>query len=138
MIRYAKETAKEMLLGILCWGILWIVLLMFFVEGTALLPAVLGILLGCVSAALMLLHMATTLETSIDTRDEDSAKKKNFSGSLGRYLVFFGVAWLAWKSGWFNILTVFIGVFGLKIAAYLQPLMHMLLKRLKTKKERKE
>lgn len=138
MIRYAKETVKEMLAGILLWGLFLSPFLLSFVKGPSKLPAVLGLWFGCVCAACMLLHMATTLETSIDTRDENAAKKKSYAGSLGRYLIFFAVTFLAYKSGWFHILTIFLGVFGLKAAAYLQPLVHKLLARLTFKKDRKE
>ena len=136
MVRYAKDAAMEMALGIGLWGALWSVVLLFVSDEK--LPALLGLWFGCLAALAMMLHMVTTLETAMDLYDPDSARKKASSGSVLRYFVLFGAVILAWKSGFFNLLTIFVGVFGLKISAYLQPLLHKVLTGLRSKKERKE
>ena len=123
-----KILVAEMFLGILVHnGLCAALAAMFFPESSVFA----GLLLGMVSAFLMLLHMAYCLERAIDTRDYSAASKKTAVGSVIRnfcYLILLLV--ILWKfSDQINVLAVVIGALGLKTGAYLQPVVHRLFKK---------
>lgn len=85
--------------------------------------AMLGFLLGIVTAVCMIVHMAYTAERAV-LLESASANKRMMLFSAIRMLLVLAVLSLAYLSGWFHLLTMFIGVLALKPAIYLHPLVH--------------
>ena len=83
--------------------------------------AMLGLLLGAVMAVAAFIHMGISLENSIDLLEEEPAKKNTVKTFVIRAVVLALVMVAAVISGWFNMLFVIIGLFGLKGGAYAQP-----------------
>ena len=83
--------------------------------------AMLGLLLGSVMAVAAFIHMGISLENSIDLLEEEPAKKNTIKTFIARAVSIAAVMAAAIISGWFNMLFVIIGMFGLKVGAYAQP-----------------
>lgn len=116
-----KKTLYELIAGI----ILFFLLLLagnFFVTNR--LSYTLGLLLGCLIAALMGGHMYHSLEQAV-LYEEDTAVKKVQKGTILRVLFMIaGLAAALLFPEWISIIGVVLGVLSLKFSAYLQPLTH--------------
>lgn len=124
MIYYTREVVKEVLAALALFGAAGVVLILAVFRGEALVPCLLGFLLGVILAAGLFLHMSVTLETTVDMRNEKQSKNRGTAMYVIRMSVTFLVFYLAWRSGKFNLIAVFCGVLGLKAAVYLQPFIH--------------
>lgn len=72
MLRHTDRVVKEVLLGILLWGIVGtVVVLIFWGLRDGVLP---GFLLGTAMAAAYFLHMSITLETSLELMEKGLRK----------------------------------------------------------------
>lgn len=79
-----------------------------------------GLWIGIAAAAFGAFHMWYTLDKGLDF-DEKSAIGYLGRHNMIRYLLFVAVVALAAVSGIGNPLSVFLGIMGLKAAAYMQP-----------------
>jgi len=83
-----------------------------------------GLGIGIACALFMAYHMAATIEDAVSLRDEKQARNKSVAGSVLRYgivgIVFCGMMYF--KLG--SLLAAFFGLMGLKVSAYIQPLLH--------------
>lgn len=85
----------------------------------------LGLLVGMAAALVMFANMALTFSKAVRESSETAARRKTTLGVIFRsvgYLVLLVV--LLWKVPQINILAVACGALGLKVGAYLQPLIH--------------
>lgn len=83
-----------------------------------------GLWIGIAVAAGMAVNMAVIILDSVEMMTEKGASRKAALFSALRYILVVAVFVL---TGYFklgNLITMFIGVMGLKIAAYLQPFTH--------------
>lgn len=121
MKRKVNETLAELLLGILFWGIFWQAAGVWFVPDKA--GCSLGLWLGVLTAGICAAHIYRTLERALDFSEKD-AQKYVMSRSMMRYGLIMAVllAQMITEAG--NPLSCFLGVMGLKAAAYMQPFMH--------------
>lgn len=112
---------KELIAGMAVYGIVLQIAVLVIPGDRMRMSA--GVWLGIVTGMLMAVHMKNSLDEALD-RSESEAQKYLHKTYAVRYLtvvvVFVAASWL----GVVNVLTLFMGVMGLKIAAYLQPLMH--------------
>lgn len=83
----------------------------------------LGLLAGCATAAFLAWHMYRSIDVALDLGEEDAPK---YSGKncMIRTLVMIAVAIAGIKLSIFSFPAVILGIFGLKIAAFTQPLIH--------------
>ena len=111
----------ELLSGILFLGIL-IQVICFFVVERKFYNAV-GLWAGVAIACFMAIHMKRSIEDSLDIGGEDAVKHARNAYAIRTIvaLVVVGVV-IIFKIG--NPITLVIGIFPLKIAAYLQPYIH--------------
>lgn len=118
--RRLNEALPGLLLGILLYGVLVEVIGVWFVSDK--IRYTTGLLIGIGCAVGMAIHLAVVLEETV--RTNNAAPKMIKAKSVLRYLVvvavFFVMMWL--NLG--NLITAFIGVLGLKVSAYAQPLLH--------------
>lgn len=109
---------KEMLVIILCYGLLLEVVFALFMSRK--LHAALGLWTGIALAVFMVVSMFRALDTGLDF-DAKTAKKYVIRHSVLRYVVVVVVYGFLLVTRLGNPLTCFAGVFGLKVAAYAQP-----------------
>lgn len=122
MLRYTGRVVREVLLGILLWGVIGtiaVLILWGFRDGV--LP---GFLLGTAMAAAYFVHMSITLETSVDMMEEGAAKNHAMRAWIIRVAVGAMILILAWRSGWFHMLAILAGLFTLKLGVYTRPFIH--------------
>lgn len=127
----ADETLKELLCGMLFYGVAAQVICTI-VDMDRLLYTSLGLWIGIGAAALMSVHMKRNIEDALDF-DERGAVKHMRKGYVFRYALvalLFGVV-IYMHIG--NPITLLVGVMGLKIGAYIQPVTHRVLCKLKTR-----
>lgn len=122
----ANQTLAELLIGILCFGVVCQIVGIFFVHDQ--LAFAVSLWVGIIAAMGMAIHMNYTINKVL-TYDEGTAVKVTRSSYFLRYgcaMVLLGVAAV---TGVTNLIVMFLGIMGLKIGAYLQPFIHKLLKR---------
>ena len=132
MLKRINNILPELILEIIIYGIFLQLSGMWLVEDK--IGYSIGLWLGIVVAIGMAIHMAIVILDSVDMVIEKKANIHRRVFSLLRYIVvllLFAIV-LYFRIG--NVLAMFIGVMGLKVAAYLQPFTHKLL----TKEKEKE
>lgn len=83
---------------------------------------ILGLILGAFVAILLVIHMYKSLEKSLSL-DEESAQKYSKKMAVLRMVVMGLVVIIALTFPQiFNIIAVLIGIMGLKVSAYMQPI----------------
>ncbi|MCR5397471.1 MAG: hypothetical protein K6E64_08385 [Lachnospiraceae bacterium] len=118
--RRLNEALPGLLLGILIYGGLVEVIGIWFVSDK--IRYTTGLLIGIACAIGMAIHLAVILDETV--RTQNAAPRMIKAKSVLRYIavvvVFFVMMWL--NLG--NLYSAFIGVLGLKVSAYAQPLLH--------------
>lgn len=118
MLKRLDPTVRDLLTGALLYGIIVEIIGMILVENR--LSYSLGILVGYICVVFMVCHMYLTLEKALDM-DPDSASKFSTRNNILRYvilvIILMLVAWLPKVS----VIAVIIMIFGMKISAFLQP-----------------
>lgn len=115
------RTVRELWMGIFFWGILGELLLLLFFRDRLGYHS-LGLWCGALMAMAAAFHMWRALDTALEPGLP--AEKLILKHSIVRYgavIVLFGVIM---ATEVMNPLTAFWGLMGLKMAAYLQPLIH--------------
>lgn len=118
-LRKINTALPGLLFGIILYGILCQVLVFFLVEDKT--GYSVGLWTGALTAIFMAFHMAVTLNAAVE-RDVKGAQASATRQNIIRYfivVVILGILMLT-KVG--NPLAAFVGVMGLKVSAYLQPL----------------
>lgn len=120
------ELTREMLITMVVYGVV-LQVICIFLPGD-LLKMTCGLWIGITIGAGMLIHMKNSLIEALDL-GEAGAKKYMQKSYMKRYIVvvvvFIAVAYL----GIANVLTLLAGVMGLKVSAYLQPVLQKVLKK---------
>lgn len=122
-----KTVGREMILIMVAFGLLVQTILLLFQDK---MYHSLGLWAGIAIGIASSIHMRVSLEDAME-QDEDGAVKYVRSRFVIRYLVTAVVlaAVIYLRIG--SIVTVLIGIVGLKISAYLQPIIHKLLVKFK-------
>lgn len=129
MLKRINDVLPELILEIFLYGLLVQLTGVWFVENKLLYST--GLWIGIAAAMGMAIHMAVVILDTMDLAIEKQAKVRTTVFSMLRYLV---VVLLFIVVSYFrlgNVLTMFIGIMGLKAAAYFQPFMHKLLTKTK-------
>ena len=88
----------------------------------------LGLTAGSVMGAGMFLHMKKSLEESLAFGEKSASGQIRKSYAFRMILIGILMVLAAW-SGWFDILALLLGIMNLKIAVYLQPILHKIFHR---------
>ena len=118
------RTLLELSIGIAAWGVLCQLAGVWFVSDKG--GYSLGLWMGTLLAAAAGVHMWWALDRALDF-ERDTAVKMMTKHNIIRYFVFVIVMALIMVSGFANPLAAFLGLMGLKVAAYLQPFTHKVL-----------
>lgn len=116
-------TVKEMWIGVVIWGVLSELVTVWFVEDKV--NCALGVLIGCLMAMAGVWHMWKVLDRALDLGD--GAQKYLTARSWMRYGVFVIIFGVLMISEWANPLTAFLGLMGMKAAAFMQPTVHKII-----------
>lgn len=122
MKKSINETLKELLIGIVVYGILIEAVGIWFVKEKMYFTY--GLWIGVFLAVVAALHMWKSLNVGVDLGDK--ASKYIIAQNLVRYgviVIAFGVLCIL---DFGNPIAAFAGIMGLKAGAYLQPFTHKL------------
>ena len=126
-IKKISETLKELLIGILFYGIIVEIIGICFIKDKMYFSV--GLWFGIVLALAAAVHMWRGLNIGLDLGD--NAGKYVLSQNMIRYgviVVAFGALCIM---DFGNPIAAFVGIMGLKAGAYLQPFTHKILLKLK-------
>lgn len=119
-----NSTLKELLIGIFIVGILSQIVCLIFLKQH--LYHAVGLWVGIFVSAGMVIHMQRSIEDGLDLMG-DAGVKYMKKGYLTRTMVACVVMAVVMYFDWGNPITILLGVIALKVAVYLQPLVHRLL-----------
>ncbi|MCR5847424.1 MAG: ATP synthase subunit I [Lachnospiraceae bacterium] len=119
-MNYFKQTLRELQIGVIFCGILNILIGMWFPK--SMLHYVLGGILGTVTALVMTDNMAKAIVRAVS--DESKATARIRFAFFIRYAIAIVVMIVACVSPYTNPIATFIGIFSLKFATYLTPVIH--------------
>ena len=122
MLRRINEALPELILGIILYGLAVELIGVWFVADK--LRYSTGLLIGIALAAGMAVNMAIVLEDAVGLVGQNHAQAKIIAKSILRYPIVVIVFFVMMKFKLGNLITAFLGVMGLKVAAYLQPFTH--------------
>lgn len=123
-----NSTLKELLIGISFVGILAQIVCLIFLDRH--LYHAIGLWVGILLAAGMAIHMQRSIEDGLDLLG-DAGVKHMKKAYLMRTTVGCIVIAVVLYYDWGNPITILLGVMTLKIAVYLQPLVHKVLEKRK-------
>lgn len=128
MNKSADDTLRELLAGILFWGAA--AQIICFLDRERLIYTSIGLWIGIAAAAGMAVHMKRTIEDALDLGEQGAVKhmRKGYVLRYGLTALIFGAS-VYFEIG--NPITLLVGVMGLKIGDYLQPVTHRVLCKLK-------
>lgn len=126
LTKSTKRMLAEMSVGIILYNLLLGILACVLLPKVSypVIPVLLGLLVGAVAAILMLIHMAVITERALESQNENYANKKTIVQSLLRKVVFLAALFFCWRVLKADLLAMVIGATGMKMGAYLQPLIH--------------
>jgi hypothetical protein len=128
MLKRLNDALPGLVLGILLYGVAVQLIGMWFAEDKW--NYTIGLWYGIAIAVAMAVHLAVVIYDSVTLYDESRAQKLSVIKSVTRYAVvvilFFLIAYFRFGS----IVMAFIGVLGIKVAAYLMLPANNLLARL--------
>lgn len=120
MLRRLNDSLPGLVFGILLYGVLLQLIGVWFVDDK--LYYSIGLWYGIAMAIGMAIHLAIVIYDAISVDGTDAANRRIVMKSAARYGV---VTILFIILGYFNLgnlVAAFLGVMGLKVSAYLQPL----------------
>lgn len=101
-------------------------LIIFFLPVSTL-PTALAYILGCGMSACSMIHITYGTELVLDMNSVKEAQKYTMIRYFLRYFLIIAVVLAVYFTGYLNMAALFIGLFGIKVGAYLQPSMHRFL-----------
>lgn len=125
MLRRINPMLPRLVAGIVVYGLLVQLAGVWFVEDK--IGYSVGLWYGIVIAIGMSVNLAMVIYDTVTFYSGENANKRVAAKAVLRYIV---VAALLFILGYFefgNLFMAFIGVFGLKISAYMQPLLNKLI-----------
>lgn len=125
-LREVNDSLPDLLTGILIFGLLAELVPVWFINDKA--GYTIGLLIGIVTAMFVAWHMAWSLDKAFDY-EEETATRKLEKGSALRYGVQLVVLGVLIVTGLANPLAAFLGMWSLKVSAYLSPFTHKLFRR---------
>ncbi len=133
MLKRINPVLPELVLGIALYAIAVECIGIWFVEDKA--RFTIGLWIGAAAAIGMAIHIAIVIEDSVSMVVEKRARSWATLHALLRYAVVAVIFFLMAYFRFGNVVAAFIGIFGLKISAYLQPYLHKRLQKMTGQEE---
>lgn len=128
MLKRLNDALPGLLLGIIVYGIAVELVAVWFVPDRWKFTA--GLCIGIALACGMAVNMAVVLQDAVDICGGQNAQAKIIAKSILRYVIVVLVFFVMMRFELGSLAAAFIGVFGLKISAYIQPALHRILSKL--------
>lgn len=128
MLRRLNDALPGLVMGIIAYGIVVELVCIWFVPDRLFFTT--GLCIGIVLACGMAVNMAAVLLDAVDRNGQSGAQARIIAKSILRYLIVVLVFFVMMKFNLGSLAAAFVGVFGLKISAYLQPVARKILIRL--------
>ena len=125
MFRRLNSALPGLLIGILLYGIFIQLTGVWFVEDKLRYSS--GLWIGILTAMGMAYHIALIIAETIDAPNPEKVRTWIIAKGILRYAAVAAVFAVTMYFDLGNLVTLFLGVMGLKISAYLQPAMHKVL-----------
>lgn len=131
MFRRLNQALPGLLAGILIYGMIVQLTGVWFVEDKLRYSS--GLWIGIITAMALAYNIARVIAETIDYPDAQKASSKIVAKGILRYavVVIVFVVTLYFDLG--NLITLFFGVMGLKISAYLQPMLQKVFRKITAK-----
>lgn len=123
MKRKIDPTLLELWAGILAYGIVFEIVLLFFSRK---LSYSMGLWIGVLLAVAGAFHMWWSLNRGLDMSEKDAVKNLSMQNII-RYLILVIVVAVLIYTDFANPIFTFCGYMGMKASAYLNPLIHRLI-----------
>ena len=125
-LKEVNESLPELMLGILVWGLICQLTGVWFLQNKV--SYSVGLWIGVLLGEILAYHMAWGLNRSLGLGEKDAGSAGVKYGMIryGIVLIVLGVLMVT-EIG--NPLSAFLGVMGLKVAAYMQPFTHKIFRR---------
>ncbi len=120
MLKRINPALPQLIVGILLYGIVIQLTGMWFVKDKQ--AYTLGLWIGVALAIGMAINMAIVILDAVDGMATTGRTVRTGFWSVLRYVVVVGVFVAAWYFELANPLIMFLGLMGLKVSAYLQPI----------------
>ncbi len=127
MLKRINPALPQLIVGILLYGIVIQITGMWFVNDKQ--AYTLGLWIGIALAIGMAINMAIVILDAVDATATTGRTVRTGFWSVLRYVVVVGVFVAAWYFELANPLIMFLGLMGLKVSAYLQPMFHKIISR---------
>lgn len=121
-MKEARETFFDMLLGMAIYAVIVCIIGGIVVENK--LGFILGCIYGTLIAGLLAYHMLRSLDMTLDLNPDDATKHARKMSLLRMAIMTVMVAISFLFPKYLHVIGVLLGVLALKIAAYLQPIIH--------------
>lgn len=121
-----NDALPDLVIGIAIFGIIALIIPIFFVQQKLYYAA--GLLIGLCCAVFSACHMAKGISQAVDY-DEGTATRRMQKGSAFRYGVELVVLGILMIFNFASPIAAFIGMISLKVSAYLSPFTHKLFRR---------
>lgn len=118
-----KKLVLEVSAGIVLYDVILLILAAVLRLSTDIL---LGLIFGGILAILAFVHMAVISDSTLDMGAEEPARKKATVNAVLRMVVMVAVLIFTMRTPYLNTVAVVVGALGLKVGAYLQPVIHRL------------
>ncbi|MCI5500490.1 MAG: ATP synthase subunit I [Lachnospiraceae bacterium] len=121
-MRKARKILNEMMIGLVVWLIPVLIILLIIAHNK--IAMVLGVLWGGVWAAVLLLHMYRHLDIALDMDPKHAQGHVQFAAIKRMFImaVVIVVSMTAYR--YIHPVGTVFGIYGMKISAYLQPMVH--------------
>ena len=119
MLKKINDALPGLILGILIYGAVLYFAGIWFVADR--IHFTVGLAVGLGIACTSAVHMALGLRAAAGTAVGEEGRNRVAAQSVLRYVLVAGVLWVVVKWNIGSLTAVFLGIFGLKLSAYLQP-----------------
>ena len=136
MLKRINDVLPELILEIFIYGLIVQVAGVWFAEDKRYYS--IGLWIGIAVAMGMAVHMATIIRDTVDRAAAEKSYIRTGIFSVLRYVVVVVLFVVVLYFDLGNVIVMFIGVMGLKIAAYLQPFTHKLITKVKERRNVKQ
>lgn len=121
-----KRQVFEMCAGVVVHNLIVMIVCLIWFRNVSTMT---GVLVGAALAIGLLISIAYSTELCVESGSENYAKKKMAAHAVLRSLTVVAVLGVLWRLTNINLLTVVLGILGMKTGAYLYPFMHKILNR---------
>ena len=121
-MRKARKILNEMMIGLVVWLIPVLIILLIIAHNK--IAIALGVLWGGVWAAVLLLHMYRHLDIALDMDPKHAQGHVQFAAIKRMFIMAVVIVISMTAYRYIHPVGTVFGIYGMKISAYLQPMVH--------------